>query len=99
MTQPLKLFETMRRPRLLIQAARIGVADYRRETLLRRLFGGGPLPQAGEALAHLLEIEAELDAQRNSGELAYSASAHVEVLIAMMGEARLLRGLRGPREA
>lgn len=91
MKDVLSVLDTMRRPRLLIQAARIGAADYRRDQTLGRLFGSGRLPGSGEALVQLLDIEAELDDRRRSGDGTYSATAHVELLIAMMGEARLLR--------
>ncbi len=37
----------LRRPPLLIRAARIGLQDYRREVHLRRLLRDGPLPQSG----------------------------------------------------
>lgn len=87
--------DAMRRPRLLIQAARIGAVDYRRDPLLRRLFGTGPLPHSGAALAQLMDIETELNERRRNGDLTYSASQHVEILIAMMGEARLLRAAHG----
>jgi ABC-type branched-subunit amino acid transport system ATPase component len=87
--------DALRRPRLLIQAARIGSVAYRRDPALRRLLGTGHVPQTGAALAHLMDMEAELNDQRRSGDLAYSASRHVEILIAMMGEARLLRAAHG----
>ena len=90
----LSTLTAMRRPRLLIRAARIGVADYRRSVHLRRHIGLGPLPQSGAALMQLIEIEAELNAQRRAASAGYSAARHVEILIAMMGEARILRASR-----
>jgi hypothetical protein len=87
----LAMLDQLRRPRLLIQAARIGAVDYRRDIHLRRHLGHGPLPRSGESLMQLIEKEAQLDSQRRSGEASYSVSEHVEVLIAMMGEARLMR--------
>ncbi|WP_439525682.1 DUF6477 family protein [Roseovarius mucosus] len=75
-------------PPLLIRAARIGLQDYRREVHLRRLLRDGPLPQSPTALVRLLETEAALDQERRLASTGYSPARHVEVLIAMMAEAR-----------
>ena len=82
---------SLRRPHLLIRAARIGVQDYRRTTHLRPFFGIGSLPRSGAALMHLIELEATIDRERLARSIGYSAERHVELLIAMMGEARVLR--------
>jgi len=87
----LTLLNDLRRPAILIRAARIGAQDYRRETLLRRQLGYGKLPRPGEALTRLMDIEQDLESQRQADAAGYSATRHVEVLIAMMGEARILR--------
>lgn len=87
----LGLLNDLRRPRLLIRAARIGAQDYRRNPQLHRVLGYGALPRSGAALIRLLEIEADLDDKRREQSASYSVSRHVEVLTAMMGEARLLR--------
>jgi hypothetical protein len=39
----------------------------------------------------LVEIESDLDHLRNTGNTSYSLVNHVDVLIAMLGEARVLR--------
>lgn len=91
MTDPFTMLSQLRRPRLLIQAARAGSEEYRRDAHLYRLLGHGRLPGSGEALIRLMEMEADLDQQRRTGAGSYSLVAHVDVLIAMMGEARLLR--------
>lgn len=91
MKDVLGLLNEMRRPRLLIRAARIGAEDYRRNPQLHRLLGDGALPRPGAALMKLIEIEATLDDFRRGDSAAYSVSRHVEVLTAMMGEARILR--------
>lgn len=91
MKDVLGLLNEMRRPRLLIRAARIGAEDYRRTPQLHRLLGDGALPRPGAALMKLIEIEATLDDFRRGDSAAYSVSRHVEVLTAMMGEARILR--------
>lgn len=93
MKDMLTALDSLRRPRLLIRAARIGAADYRRDAHLRRHFGYGVLPRSAAALARLVEMEDALNRQRDNDLTRYSATRHVDVLIAMMGEARILRGL------
>ena len=87
----LSQLKDLRRPRLLIQAARLGTDDYRRETHLRRHLGYGVLPRHGAALMQLIEKESILNAMRRKGDAGYSIADHVDVLIAIMAEARLLR--------
>lgn len=91
MTDLLTLLQSLRRPRLLIRAARLGVEDYRRELYLNRLLGLSAPKRSGPVLMRLIEIEADLNAARLAESAGYSIARHVEVLIAMMGEARLLR--------
>lgn len=83
-----------RRPRLLVRAARIGAQDYRRSAHLARLLGYGTVPAPGPALVRLMEIEDEIDHRRRAGEAGYSLTRHLDVLIAMVGEARLLQAQR-----
>lgn len=91
MNDILGMLNQLRRPRLLIQAARAGVEDYRRDPHLRRLLGYGAAPRSGAALMRLIDIESNLNEKRRAHDTGYSLIAHVDVLIAMMGEARLLR--------
>lgn len=90
----LSMMTTLRRPRLLIRAARIGADDYRRDRHLQRLLGYGALPRSAVALMRLMEMEQVMDAQRRSDDAAYSLPRHLDILIAMMGEARVLRATR-----
>lgn len=85
---------TLKRPRLLIRAARAGAGDYSRTQHLPRHFGYGKLPRTAVALMFLAEKEARLDEQRREGDAGYSLVSHVDTLIAMMGEAQLLRASR-----
>lgn len=78
----------LRRPKLLIRTARIGLAQYRRERDLQRLIKAEMPPQ--RALPRLLEEEEKIEEVRRKGDGSYSASHHVEVLIALMGEAQML---------
>lgn len=81
---------SLRRPRLLVRAARIGVADYRRERDLCRLMRCAHLPSAESAVSVLLDEEEALETTRKRGDAVYSPMRHVEVLIALMAEARFL---------
>jgi hypothetical protein len=85
------LLATLHRPRLLMRAARIGAQDYRRAGHLPRLLGYGVLPRHGEALMRLIDLESELERQRTQADPLYSALGHVDLLIAVVGEARALR--------
>ena len=80
----------LRRPPLLVRAARLGVSGYKRGAVLTRLLGTGPVPPVRAALARLIEAEATHDAARRSGAITYRAADHVALLIAVMGEAQLL---------
>lgn len=91
MTDPLAAeLSTLRRPKLLIRAARFGLADYNRDRVLRRLMRTPAAPAPRTAVARLMEEEARLEDIRKAGAAAYSPAHHVEVLIALLGEARLL---------
>lgn len=85
------LLANLHRPRLLMRAARIGAQDYRRAGHLPRLLGYGVLPRSGPALMRLMEMEGELERQRTGSDAAYNLVNHVDVLIAIVAEARALR--------
>jgi hypothetical protein len=91
MTDILDHLDQLRRPRILIRAARIGADDYRRDIVLPRLLGHGELPGSMLALAKLLLSEAALDDCRRAGDTGYSVIRHLDLMIAMIGEARIIR--------
>lgn len=91
MQDVLSMLNALRRPRLLIRAARIGTRDYSRTRHLQRLMGYGALPQPGLALLRLIEMESAFEDMRQNNDAGYSLTRHLDVLIAMMGEAQLLR--------
>ena len=82
------LLANLRRPRLLIRAARFGLADYRRDRDLRRLIGQIATPD--RAVAQLISEEEQLEEDRRAGEASYSVTRHIEILIALISEIRLL---------
>ncbi|EBA10991.1 DUF6477 family protein [Roseobacter sp. CCS2] len=82
---------TLQRPTLLARAARFGVDDYRRHVHLRRILHSDALPRHGKAIMQLLDIEAEMNGLRLDDAAHYRPARHVEVLIAILGEAQLMR--------
>ena len=93
----LAMIDGLKRPRLLTRAARLGADDYTRETHLQRLLGYGKLPRNGDALVQLMQQETALNDQRRSGDAGYSLVRHLDVLIALVGEARIMRASRQSR--
>jgi hypothetical protein len=92
MTDFCTILANLRRPRLLIRAARFGIEDYRRDRNLRRLFLDSDSPD--RILPALLAEEARLEHIRKTGDLGYPVARHIEVLVALMAEVNLL-----PRKA
>lgn len=79
---------SLRRPRLLMRAARFGLADYRRHRDLRRHLPDG---WDGPALPRLMDEEARHEEARVAGLVTYSPLRHVEVMIALLAEWQLMR--------
>ncbi len=90
MSDSLTKLDGLRRPRLLIRAARFGLVDYDRDRDLKRLMNTSSAPSPTTAVNALLVEEEELESTRRMGGGEYSVMRHVEILIAIMGEARLL---------
>ena len=93
----MSMLTSLRRPRMLVRTARIGAQDYHRDRDLQRLLGYGALTRPAVAVMRLLEMENELDQQRRRGDAGYSLTRHLDILIALMGEAQLFQASRAPR--
>ncbi len=89
MTATVPRLEALSRPRLLIRAAQHGLADYDRNRDLRRLLATAVPPPPERALADLMAREQRLESARRARDATYSVAHHVEVLIALLAEARL----------
>lgn len=87
----LSMLHTLHSPRLMMRAARIGAETYLRTNHLPRLLGYGVMPRHGAALMKLMEHEADLNDQRKAADAGYSLIRHIDILIAMVGEARVLK--------
>ncbi|WP_413872397.1 DUF6477 family protein [Albidovulum sp.] len=86
----LSLVTDLRRPRLLVRAARAGLADYSRSRDLGRVMRTAEAPGPDRALTALLAEEERVEATRRAGDASYSFVRHIDLLIAMMAETRLL---------
>jgi Family of unknown function (DUF6477) len=90
MTDFHSLIAALRRPRLLIRAARIGSQDYLRDRDLARIIGTKPPGPPDWVLPRLVEEEERMEQHRRSGDLRYSGTRHIDVMVAMISELRLL---------
>ena len=101
MSDPAQLVNALRRPRLLLRAVRHGLGEYQRDRVLRRVLGGTALPAPRRAVMALLAAEELLETARQSRDAGYSVARHVEVLIALVCEARTLssEAARAERDA
>lgn len=91
MNHTARMLQTTLRPRLLVVAARHGLAQYDRERSLARLLGlplGQPLPDADIAQAALVRREAEMDTARRRHDASWHPADHVLVMTALLYEAR-----------
>lgn len=87
--------QQLQRSRLLIHAARMGLGDYRRERDLRRIGHMSLHPE--QALPHLLEKEERIEDKRRKGDVGYCIAQHIDLLIAVLGEVRLIRAPSAPQ--
>lgn len=90
MTDIQRSLARLRRPRLLVRAARCGAIDYNRNRDLKRVLKSSYLPSPRASVSHLLDEEARIEEIRKTKDAAYSARRHVDVLIALMAEIKLL---------
>jgi hypothetical protein len=84
----------LRRPDLLIKAARFGLDDYSRTVHLRRVLRSDPPARPAAALVQLLEAEAIMNDDRIKKQTTYSVARHVEALVAIMAEAQTSHATR-----
>lgn len=85
------------RPRLLVRTARHGIEDYNRLVHLRRMLKTEHVPGPSQAILALLELEAVADQMRLAKRAEYSVARHVELIVALMCEARILKASRASR--
>ncbi|MGB3554219.1 MAG: DUF6477 family protein [Jannaschia sp.] len=78
----------LKRPGLLVDAASHGTIQYQRRRDLRRMLRAAIPPTPRAALEKLLPIEADLEKRRRDRATTYSFPRHVDILVALMAEAR-----------
>lgn len=87
------MIRALKRPKLLVQAARFGVDDYNRDQHLRRIFKTDLLPRPAAAAVKLLDLESEMNDQRRIRSANYSPARHLQVMIALLAEAKTMNVL------
>ena len=85
------VLETMKRPKLLMLAARHRLKDYTREKDLKKLTHTDYLPGPSEAILLLVSLEKTMDLKRTEEDGTYNVYRHVDVLGAILGEALLMK--------
>lgn len=88
--------KSLKRPRLLARSVRFGLDDYRRDVHLKRLLHCDSMPRPADAIMQLFDLEAEVNTLREEKSGAYSVARHVEILIALAGEAQMMQAAARP---
>jgi len=89
MTHLESLLHALKRPKLLIKAARIGAKKYRRKYHLKALVAAQKGKDNEAFLKALLEQENDLEWDRQSGSAEYNVRKHITLLSALIAEAKL----------
>ena len=76
----------LKRPRLLMNAARFGQKDYCRVKDLCRILQITDPPNTTAAVIRLLDLENNLNHHRTGGTPSYTYARHIDVLIALLSE-------------
>ena len=87
----------LQRPGLLVRAARFGIDNYRRDRDLARLLPEHAPQGPGAALMLLMEEERAVNDARLAQEAHYALVRHIDLLTAIMAEARDLVAVTRPR--
>lgn len=88
----------LKRPTLLVRTARHGIDDYSRVIHLRRLLKTEVLPGPSQAIVKLMEAEGASNDLRIAKRGEYSVAHHIELIVALMCEARILKASNASRE-
>lgn len=88
MTNYIAQLENVKRPRLLVRAARAGATRYRRDHHLGYFSKVEGIDSQAKLMAVLIAREAELEDVRKSGSADYNIHRHVHLLTALLAEAQ-----------
>ena len=96
---PLQELSQLRRPKLLVKAAQHAKLSYRRQKHLTRIFFDAQVQThlGMRIVAHLTDLESELNDKRKARDASYSITRHIDVLAALLAEAD--RAMAAEREA
>jgi len=86
----IQLLENLKRPKILVRAARLGLSNYTRDTDLPRITRTHKSGSASATIDRLLNQEHRLENARKSGDASYSVHNHIRVLTAVLAEAHLI---------
>lgn len=89
----------LKRPMLLVRTARHGLEDYNRVHHLRRLLRTEVLPGPAQAIMRLMEAEFGVNELRLGKRAEYSVARHIELIVALMCEARILKASNASKAA
>lgn len=89
MNDPISHLASLSRPRLLVRAAKHGMTEFNRSRSLRRIMPGEATPAPGKAFEILLAREDDMNTARREGTAGYSPARHIELLAALIHEARI----------
>ncbi len=89
MTNSISTLNSLKRPKILISAARLGLANYDRDADLRFIVKTGRTPCHDAAIESLLTRESALEDNRKEGHAGYNVQEHIRVLTALFAEVRL----------
>lgn len=81
----------LRRPRLLVRAARHGLSSYRRSRDLQRIAGHAQSASPRTVVESLLHQEEHAETTRLAHDGTYNVNKHIELLIVLMAESRCLQ--------
>ncbi len=87
MTDPFTRLGPLRRPALLMKAARHAARAGNGPAAIRRLFGDAPPRGRAQLLNALIEVEGYLEDARRARDAGYNPTRHVDVVAALLREA------------
>lgn len=87
---PTQIFQKILRPKILMQAAKIGLQTYRRETDLKKILGSRGTSDQNQIISQLSDREIELEEARKNGNAAYDMNKHIQIMTALLQELYLL---------
>lgn len=91
MSDVLSKINQLKRPPILVRAAKEGALRYNRIRHLKRLTREDVPLKNPQVLEQLLDMEGICNDQRQTENAQYSVVRHVELLIALIGEAQIYR--------